>query len=329
MEILWRAVTTVSVGDTMVVMSRWQTGSDGQARGVVASVALATAFEAFLVVCTQSRAVMAVTPWQDDPYHAWISLTVFALPMLLAVVGLRSVGAWLPWGRSSAPARRRDLTRAGLVLNALVAATAVDCWISVALREHHDAWDRRTAGLLVALVVLTVLVPAVIWLGVRDLRTSPRERDADWVGDVLPQPLAAWVRRHDRAVFLGASVLAAVAIVGALAVGEGWTDPLLVAWALVVEITCYYAFCVLTNAVLGFVDRPVRDPRLERAVVTGSLVLQAAVAFHGQLEPRLGIGSPDGVPRLVEVTVGPALLVFVLALVAAGLRQGRPARPAR
>jgi hypothetical protein len=124
-------------------------------------------------------------------------------------------------------------------------------------------------------------------------------------------------------------VVAAGAIIGALAYGERWTDPLLIGWAFAVEVTCYYAFCVLTNAVLGFVDRPARDQRVERAVVIGSLAFQAAVAFHGQLEPLVGSGSPDGVPRLIEVTVGPGLLVFGLSYVALRLRPGVPARPAR
>ena len=149
------------------------------------------------------------------------------------------------------------------------------------------------------------------------------------MGDVLPAGMAAWVRRHDRLVFLTASVMAAGGIVGALAYGEGWTDPLLIGWALAVEVTCYYAFCVLTNAVLGFIHRPVRDRRTERAVVIASVSFQAAVALHGQLEPLAGFGSPDGVPRLVQVTLGPALLVFVLAVVLVRLRPVGPARRAR
>ena len=295
-----------------------------------AAVLLAAAFEVFLVVCTQLKPVMRVTPWQDDPYHGWISLAVFALPMLLVVVALRAAGPWLPWGRSSTTGRQRDLAKAGLVLTSLVAITALDCWLAVGLGEHHAAWDRRTTWLGVALGVMTAAVPLVAWRCLRDLRTLPRETDADWVGDVLPASVATWVRRHDRAVFLAASVVAATAIIGALVVGERWTDPLLIGWALAVEITCYYAFCVVTNAVLGFVERPVRDRRTERAVVIGSLAFQVSVAFHGQLEPLLGIGSPDGVPRLVEVTAGPAVLVFALALAVVWLRPVRePARPAR
>jgi hypothetical protein len=301
----------------------------GLSRSFASAVALATTFEAFLVLCTQDRSTMVRTPWQDDPYHAWISLVVFALPMLLVVVVLRVAGAWLPWGHSGSDGRRHDLARAGLVLVGFVGATALDCWIAVVLREHRAAWDGRTTWLLVALAAMSVATPVVAYLGVRDLRALPREPDADWVGDVLPVPAAAWVRRHDRAVFLAAGVVAAVAIIGALASGERWTDPLLIGWALAVEVTCYYAFCVVTNALLGFVDRPDRDRRIERAVVTGSLVIQAAVAFHGQLEPLVGFGSPHGVPRLVEVTIGPGLVVFLVMLLVPRLRPAAPARPAR
>jgi hypothetical protein len=300
---------------------------------VIPAVALAVVFESFLVLVMQDKELMAVTPWQDDPFHAWLSLVVFAVPMLLTVIGLRRAAVRLPWSRSTPTARQRDLVKAGLVLTAFVAATAADCWLSVALGQHRAIWDVRTAWLLSALAVLTVAAMVVTGLGLRDLRGRPREQEADWVADVLPARMAAWVRRHDRTVFLAASLLAAVAIIGALAYGERWTDPLLISWALSVEVTCYYSFCVLTNAVLGFIDRPARDRRTEHAVVVGSLAFQAAVAMHGQLEPLVGFGSPDGVGRLVQVTVVPALLVFVAALVLprllSDLRPASPARPAR
>jgi hypothetical protein len=293
------------------------------------SVALATAFEVFLLLGTQVKGVMAVTPWQDDPYHAWISLVVFALPMLLVVVALRYAGAWLPWGRSSASGRQRDLAKAGVVLVTFVGATALDCWLSVLLGEHRSSWDARTTWMLIALGVMSAWAPVALWLGLRDLRILPREPDADWVGDVMPAPLAAWVRRHDRIVFLTASVVAAVVIIGTLAYGERWTDPLLIGWGLAVEITCYYAFCVITNAVLGFIDRPDRDGCIERAFVLASVALQAAVAMHGQLEPLVGTGAADGVGRLVEVTVAPGLVVFGVAFEVLRLRPATPARPAR
>ena len=115
------------------------------------SVALATAFEVFLVLCTQDRAVMSVTPWQDDPYHAWVSLVVFALPMLLAVTAVRSVGAWLPWSGSDVVGRQRDLVKAGLVAVALVGATAVERVLAGGgpLGEHRSVWDGRTTWLVV------------------------------------------------------------------------------------------------------------------------------------------------------------------------------------
>jgi hypothetical protein len=308
----------------MVIMD----ARDGKLWSPAYALALAVLFEAFLVLCTQDKSLMAVTPWQDDPYHAWISLVVFAVPMLLVVTAVRSVRGWLPWGGGDG-GQRRDLVKAGVLLTALVASTAVVCWLAVVLHEHRALWDRRTTLLLVSLAALSLASLGVAVAGVRDLTRVGEERRSDWVGDVLPAALAAWVRRHDRLVFLGASVTAAVAIVGALAGGEHWTDPLLIGWALVVEVTCYYAFCVLTNAVLGFVDRPDRSSRTEAAVVLGCLALQAAVAFHGQLEPLAGIGSPDGVSRLVEVTLAPGLLVFAVAYGVSRLRPAAPARPAR
>jgi predicted outer membrane lipoprotein len=297
-------------------------------RPLVASSILTLLFEVFLVVGIQDKALLVVTPWQDDPFHTWVSLALFALPMLLTVTAVRMAGPWLPWGRSGAAGRRRDLVRAGLVMTAFDATTALVCWLAVLLRADHALWTGRTTWLVGALALLTVPVPIVAWTGLRCLRRLPVERDADWVGDVLPAALATWVRRNDRLVFLAASVVAAVGIIGALAYGERWTDPLLIGWGLGVEVACYYAFCVLTNAALGFVDRPMRDRRTERAFVVGSLAGLTAVAWHDQLAAWLGL-APLDVGHLVEVTGGAGLLGFVVALAALRIRPGRWSRPAR
>jgi hypothetical protein len=301
------------------------------ARALASSVVLTVLFELFLVVGIQDKGLMAATPWQDDPFHTWVSLALFAVPMLLSVTALRMAGPWLPWGHSGSVGRRRDLVRAGLVLTAFNGGTALVCWLAVLLRADRSLWNGTTSWLVLVLALLTFPLPVVAWLGVRSLRGLPVERDADWVGDVLPSRLAAWVRRHDRTVFLGASLIAAVGIIGALAYGERWTDPLLIGWGLAVEVTCYYAFCVLTNAVLGFVDRPARDRRTERAVVVGSLSALAAVAWHDQLASWLRM-APLDVVGLVELTGGAGLLGFLLALAVLRVTpwaSSRPARPAR
>ncbi len=299
-------------------------------RVLTSTLVLTVLFEVFLVVGIQDKTLLAATPWQDDPFHTWVSLAVFALPMLLTVTASRMAGPWLPWGRSGAAGRRRDLVKAGLLMTAFDSVTALVCWLAVLLRADHALWTGRTTWLVVVLAVLTIPVPVVAGIGVRCLADLPVERDADWVGDVLPARLAVWVRRHDRSVFLGASVVAAVVIIGALAYGERWTDPLLIAWGLAVEVTCYYAFCVLTNAVLGFVDRPARDRRTERAVVVGSLAGLAAVAWHDQLAAWVGMAPLDSVAHLVELTGGVGVLGFLVALVVLRLRRpSRPARPAR
>lgn len=301
------------------------------ARALASSVVLTVLFELFLVLGIQDKRLMAATPWQDDPFHTWVSLALFAVPMLLSVTALRMAGPWLPWGHSGSVGRRRDLVRAGLVLTAFNGGTALVCWLAVLLRADRSLWNGTTSWLVLVLALLTFPLPVVAWLGVRSLHDLPVERDADWVGDVLPSRLAAWVRRHDRTVFLGASLIAAVGIIGALAYGERWTDPLLIGWGLAVEVTCYYAFCVLTNAVLGFVDRPARDRRTERAVVVGSLSALAAVAWHDQLASWLGM-APLDVVGLVELTGGAGLLGFLLAFAVLRVTpwaSSRPARPAR
>jgi hypothetical protein len=300
---------------------------------VLGAFVLGAVCEAFLLAGFADHAWEAAAPWQDDPFHTWVSFAVFALPALFAVSALRALGGWLPWGRTESAGRRRDLAKAGLVVAAFCAVTAAVCWLAVAVGAERARWVSTTTWWLVSLVVLTLPLPAVALAGRRALADDPHpegaERRADWVGDVLPAPAAAWVRRHDRAVFLVASVVAAVGIVVPLAYGERWTDPLLIGWALVVEVGCYYAFCVLTNAVLGFVDRPQRSDRVERATVLAGVVVVVAVAFHDQIAEVVGLAPLGSAGGLAEVTLGPGALAFACALAAGRIRPATPARPAR
>jgi peptidoglycan/LPS O-acetylase OafA/YrhL len=111
------------------------------------------------------------------------------------------------------------------------------------------------------------------------------------------------VRRHALAVFALASALAAAGIVGAMAVGEHWTDPGLIAWVLAVEFTSHLAFCLIANAVAGFVARPERPwPRRagEASVVAGCVAIQLAVAFRDALWP----GPVTSVADAAVLTLG-------------------------
>jgi hypothetical protein len=119
-------------------------------------------------------------------------------------------------------------------------------------------------------------------------------------------------------VFAAASLLASAGVIGALAVGERWTSPLLIGWAVVAEFTAFLAFCLVANAAAGFIARPPRT-RARRAAesgaVAGGAAVQAAIAFHDPLW-HLMRGSPlTSVPGLAVLTLSPGA---VAALAAAG-----------
>jgi hypothetical protein len=137
-------------------------------------------------------------------------------------------------------------------------------------------------------------------------------------------------------VFVTLSTLAAAALTGAQAIGERWTDPLLIAWFLVVAATSNLAFCVISNAVAGFIARPPRArPRriAEASVVAGCVAISAATAFRDALWPVFGTDSLTSVPVLAAFTLGAglvtslvtaALLLVCFPYDSSGLRRCRP-----
>jgi hypothetical protein len=294
-------------------------------RTILTSLATAGLFEALTLVATQDKTVRAASPWQDDPYDAVVSLAVFTVPMLALAIAQR-----LPaWRAPGGPDRVQQLTRAAGVMIALVGLTAGFEWASVIGRVHASAWDTRTAVLIAGLVAVTALTVALAVPLVRGLG-SPAGWRHDWLGDVVlvwGKPLrvatpqaADWVRRHALAVFAALSLIAGAGMAGSLAVGESWTDPVLIGWAVAVLTTSYLAFCVISNALAGFIARPPRTPRrraAETSVVAGGVGIQVAVAFRDVLWRALGLdGSLTSVPALVALTFGAGLLT---AVVTAGL----------
>ncbi|MFJ9151977.1 hypothetical protein ACIRP7_28865 [Streptomyces sp. NPDC102270] len=127
-----------------------------------------------------------------------------------------------------------------------------------------------------------------------------------WVGP----DTAAWVRRSTMTVFVVLSLLAAATVTSAQAIGERWTDPLLIAWFLLVAATSNLVFCVISNAVAGFIARPPRT-RLRRigeaSVVAGCIAISVARAFRDVLWSVFGSGSLTSVPALVALTLGAGL----------------------
>jgi hypothetical protein len=289
---------------------------------ILASLGAAGLFEVLTVLATQDKTVRAASPWQDDPYDAVVSLTQFAVPMLALVIALRLFA----WRAPDAPDRERQMVRAAGAMTTLTGLTLVFEWAAVIGGAHAPYWNTWTSTLISGLVVTSTLTVAVTALLVR--RRRPRGSYGrwrhDWLGDVVllcdripvlrrwaTPEAAAWVRRRAMTVFVTLSVLAAVGIAGSLAIGERWTNPLLIAWALIVETTSNLAFCVIGNAVAGFVARPPRTRArrvAETSVVAGCLAIQVTLAFRDALWAALGAGSLTSVPALVALTLGAGLV---------------------
>lgn len=293
---------------------------------IVMSLVTATLFETLTVLGTQDTTVRAASPWQDDPYDAVVSLAQFTVPMLGLVAGLRLTC----WRLPGSPDRAHQMLRAAAAMTALVAVTAGFEWAAVAGGAHRYSWNGWTQALLAGLVATSLLTVIVVVFLVRCRypRGSAGRWRHDWLGDMvlLGQRLpvirgwptanaATWVRRHAMRVFVIVSVSAAALIVGALAVGEQWTDPALIAWAFTVVATSNVAFCVISNTTAGFIARPPRTRvrrRLETAVVLGCLTVQISVALRDILWSLIGSGPLDSVLVLAALTLGPGALATLL-----------------
>jgi hypothetical protein len=176
----------------------------------------------------------------------------------------------------------------------------------------------------------------------RSLRGPSGSWRHDWLGDAVficrripvlrrwvGPDATAWVRRRAMTVFVVLSMLAAAAVTGAQAIDERWTDPLLIAWFLLVAATSNLAFCEISNAVAGFLARPPRT-RLRRigeaSVVAGCVAISVATAFRDVLWPVFGSGSLTSVPALVALTLGAGLATSMItaALLLARTRGASP-----
>ncbi|MER6024972.1 hypothetical protein [Streptomyces sp. NPDC001851] len=311
---------------------------NGRASSAVvwASLGAAGVFEALTVLETQDKTVRAASPWQDDPYDVVVSLTQFTVPVLALVIALRL----LAWRAPGGADRVRQTVRAAAAMVTLVGLTVVSEWAAVvagAPAASSGAWRPVLIG---GLVVNSVLAAAIAVLLVRCHRGCGPSggRRHDWLGDAVfvcrrIPVLRAWagpdavttVRRRAMTLFVTLSTLDAAAITGAQAIGEGWTDPLLTAWMLIVVATSHLAFCVISNTVAGFIARPPRTrPRriAEASVVTGCVAISAATAFRDALWPVFGTGALTSVPALAALTLGAGLVTSLVT--AAVLLACRP-----
>lgn len=286
-------------------------------------------FTVFAVLTTQDKPLRVGMPWQDDPYDGVVSFTQFLVPALTILILLR-LTLWRP--TAPLPRFRVDqLLRASLASLALVAGTMLTDWVAVALHADRPLWNSSTPRLIgvVLLLSATSIGCAAALLGARRQLPSGRS-DGDWLDDLaqlvdrvstvfrtrpvdLRGPIA-FLRRHIVAFAAGASFLAGLGMTGGQSVGEGWSDPVLIGTGIVVGTGGFFAFCLVSDAVLHItLPRRRRGPAWLAVVVTG-VGLPASAVLRGDILGWLGLpGEVDTPAQLALVSVSGAAVAGVVA----------------
>lgn len=331
-----------SGGALPVLIARTDRVRPATAHALAMTVLLAVAFTIFAGFTTQFQGIRRGSPWLNDPYNCVVSLTMLIEPMLAALIGVRAA---LNHCAKPVPVFRvRQLLRAGLVSTVLVAATIAVDGLAAALRVDHPLWNGDTSWMIAALIPLAVGVLATFLALVRACRLLPRqvgEPDGDWLEDLAPvvalgsrrladqlgrSSLIPFIRKHIIAFAAGASITSAILVVGALAVGERWTDPFLVVFALVLYSDAVFAFCLICNVVLQIaVPSRTGGSALWLGVVAGSLAAQLIFAVRDSIWADFGgVRGSQAVWQLTLLCLSGALVVGA----AAGfIRSGHRRRP--
>ena len=304
-------------------------------RTILTALVLSLLFEVANVIGTPDKTVYAVVPWHDDPYHAVLLAAMFTVAMVAVVLGARM----LAWSAPGAADRARQMLRASGVLVAAIGIASGFQWAAVFAGAHAASWDGATTLQIVALSAATAWA-LVVAAALVTTRTAGRARwTDDWLGDAAllaarlpglrrggaPGEVVGRIRQRAIRVFAAVSVLVALPIVAAQAIGERWTDPRLIAWALVVLTATLFAFGVIANALAGFISRPPRSRTrriAEASLVAGCLAIQISEAFHDQIWRAL-TGHPVGtVAALVALTTGSGLVGAAACAAAAPALSG-------
>jgi hypothetical protein len=304
------------------------------------SLAAGVSFVPFAWVTTQVKSVRAAGPWQDDPYDVVVSFTEFLVPALLCLIASRM----LLWrgGEPQPMFRMVQLLRASTVCALFVTATAVADWTAVVLRADRAAWAwPTTPALACGLAALTAGAVASVAIQRKVLRRLPSERarDGDWLDDLALLParltgresarrprcrtaMIAVVRRRFAAV---AALAAALAVTLAQAVGEGWTDPLLFGFGVLVGAGGFFGMAILCNRYLVIATQPPVTGRVRRACraagVAAALGLPATVAVRGEVLHLIGAGADDSPGFLLLLAITGAAAAAVIAFAVAFARR--------
>jgi hypothetical protein len=319
----------IAVGDPMRVALR---------RCVIGVLWCAAAFLVFTVPTKQIPSLYGHAPWLDDPYDTVYSFAMFLVPLIAAFVCIP-----LALCRSSQrlPSTRVSSLRRGCRLAlAVMGATAISCWSSVAAQANRSQWNAATVALVAGLAAVTLLVAKsavdlrrVAWFAPTDVAGGSAGPDLldDLVTLVEEQSrlLGPWrevvlrsvshverralspLRRHP---IIGAAVLS-VAFGSAVALGQGVAEHyVLSAFVLTgLLLACgMFAFLVAAGNYLGLAraGEPLIGVRrrLIDALVGACVGSVGALAFRDSLWWLVG-ATPAGA-RTVQL----ATLVSLVAL---------------
>ncbi|MER7674734.1 hypothetical protein ABTY61_40610 [Kitasatospora sp. NPDC096128] len=309
---------------------------------LLTSAAGAAAFTLFAYLTTQVRVVRTGSPWQDDPYDAVVTFTMFFVPLLGTLGGARALLC-----RRDRPLPRyriEQVLRAALVCTLLVAATLATDWAAVAARADRASWDGGTPWLIVSLLPLTGVTAGSLLLHRRAIRRLPKpvrgaeDTGGDWLDDLAPlatllaaprsrsgRALAALIGRGKVLGFVrlrfalltaAAAVAAGLLVATGLASGEGWPGVLLFTVETAVFAGGTFAFVMICNSVLRFAALPPasRTRRAARMAITASaLALPVSLALRDTAWQLLGLGDEvDSIGHWAAVTLTFALLTGAL-----------------
>jgi hypothetical protein len=319
------------------------------ARAVSVTAVSAVLFAVFAAVTTQVHAVRVASPWQDDPYDAVVTFTMFFVPGLSAVAALRVL---LCRRARPLPVYRVDqLLRAALLVLVLIDLTVLADWTALVLRADRPLWSGRTPLLVLGLVAVTVVTAGshAIVRRARTMAPPHRSGDGDWLGDIVvaatllagrtgdPARLAGLRRilaagvRFTRAHFVGlaalGSIAAGVLVVAGLAIGEGTSDAAL----LIVEAAVFaggtFGFVMVADAWLQLAASPAAHMVARVGATAAALALPLSLALRDLLWSATGhSGGVQTVGQLAAVTATSAAICGVAASVVAYAVHSRARR---
>lgn len=308
---------------------------------LLASVLDAVVFTVFAYVTTQGTPVRQGSPWQDDPYDAVVTFTMFFVPAIAALIVMRMLLC-----RRNEPLpmyRVAQLLRASAVSSLLATATYLTDWAAVIARADRELWDSGTPWLMAVLGLMSLLAAADWLTQARARRLLPRLGDyrghGDWLDDARPVAdlvaarlprlaggLAAWldrrdptgwIRKHFTLVIASGSLFAGLAVATALARENG------VSLLFVSETIWFaggaYAFATVCDALLQLRARQTRG-RIRRAVhiaaTAGALALPISMALRASILAAPGLSGIAYTPgSLTVLTLASALLTGAVAFV--------------